>query len=99
MFVLASTYEPFGMTAIEAMACGTPVVVTDKGGLKYFLEDGKDAMIVNPFDTRKLAKTISTLLKDQRLYNGISQGGYHKAHSMFPWEMIANKTLEIIRQL
>jgi len=99
MFVLASTYEPFGMTAIEAMACGTPVVVTDKGGLKYFLEDGKDAMVVNPFDIRKLAKTIITLLKDPRLYNEISQGGYHKAHSMFPWEMIANKTLEIIKQL
>lgn len=99
VFVLPSTYEPFGMTAVEAMACGTPTVVTDKGGLKYFLEDGKDAMVVNPFDTRKLAKTIVTLLKDQRLYNEISQKGYHKARSMFTWEIIANKTLEIIRQL
>jgi len=99
VFVLASTYEPFGMTAIEAMACGTPAVVTDKGGLKYFLEDGKDAIIVNPFDTGKLGKTIVTLLKDQGLYNEISQKGYQKAHSMFTWEMIANKTLEIIRQL
>jgi len=99
VFVLSSTYEPFGMTAVEAMACGTPAVVTDKGGLKYFLENGKDAMIVNPFDTRKLAKTIVTLLKDQRLYSAISRTGYHKAHSMFTWEMIANKTLEIIRQL
>jgi len=99
VFVLASTYEPFGMTAIEAMACGTPAVITDKGGLKYFLEDGKDAMVVNPFDTHKLAKTVVTLLKDQRLHNEISQKGYHKAHSMFTWEIIANKTLEIIRQL
>ena len=99
VFVLASTYEPFGMTAIEAMACGTPTVVTDRGGLKYFLEDGKDTMIVNPYDTRRLAKTIVTLLKDRRLYNEISQNGYHKAHSIFTWEMISNKTLEIIRQL
>jgi len=99
LFVLASTYEPFGMTAVEAMACGTPVVVTDKGGLKYFLEDGKDAMLVNPFDTSTLAKKIVTLLRDERLYNTISQKGHHKAHSMFTWEMIANKTLEIIRQL
>jgi len=99
VFVLSSTYEPFGMTAIEAMACGTPTVVTDKGGLKYFLEDGKDAMIVNPFDTGKLAKTIVTLLRDQRLYSEISQKGYHKAYSLFTWEMIANRTLEIIRQL
>jgi mannosylfructose-phosphate synthase len=99
VFVLSSTYEPFGMTAIEAMACGTPTVVTDKGGLKYFLEDGKDAMIVNPFDTGKLAKTIVTLLKDRRLYDEISRKGYHKAYSLFTWEMIANKTLEIIRQL
>jgi len=99
VFVLSSTYEPFGMTAIEAMACGIPAVVTDKGGLQYFLEDGKDAMVVNPFDIHKLAKTVVTLLKDQRLYNEISQKGYHKAHSMFTWEMIANKTLEIIKQL
>jgi len=99
VFVLSSTYEPFGMTAIEAMACGTPSAVTDKGGLKYFLEDGKDAMIVDPFDTRKLAKAIVSLLEDQRLCSEISQKGYDKAHSMFTWEIIANKTLEIIRQL
>ncbi len=99
VMVMPSTYEPFGMVAIESMACGTPAVVTDRGGLRDFLVDGQDALIVDPLDIQALAEAILKLLKDKGLYDEISRKGYEKAHSMFTWEMIAKSTLNIIEQL
>ncbi len=99
VLTLPSTYEPFGMVAIEGMACGTPAVVTSRGGLKDFLVDGQDALIVDPLDTPALAKAILSLLKDKRLREEISRKGYEKALSMFTWERIAEQTLKIISQL
>ena len=84
------------MVAIEAMACGTPAVVTDRGGLRDFLVDGQDALIVDPIDTQALAEAILKLLKDQRLHDEIARKGYEKANSMFTWEHIAKSTLEVI---
>ncbi len=99
VFILPSTYEPFGMVAIESMACGTPAVVTGRGGLQGFLTDGEDALIVDPLDTRALATTILRLLKDKRLHEQISRKGHEKAHSLFTWERIAEQTLKITSQL
>ena len=84
------------MVAIESMACGTPAVITDRGGLRDFLVDGQDALIVDPLDTQALAGAILKLLKDKRLHEEISRKGYEKALSMFTWERIAENTLKII---
>jgi len=99
VFVLSSTYEPFGMVAIESMACATPTIVTAKGGLKCFLEDGKEALIVDPINTQALAQAILRLLKDKALSDRLSHRGYEKAHSMFTWAAIAQSTLKAIKQL
>jgi mannosylfructose-phosphate synthase len=99
VFVLPSTYEPFGMVAIESMACGTPAIVTTKGGLKSFLKDGQDALLVDPVDTRALAEAILRLLKDKALHNKLSANGYEKAYSVFTWPTIADRTLKIVKQL
>ncbi|MBA7701003.1 Mannosylfructose-phosphate synthase [subsurface metagenome] len=93
---MPSTYEPFGMVAIESMACGTPAVVTSHGGLKAFLVDGQDALVVDPLDTQALAEAILKLLKDKRLCEEISRRGREKALSMFTWERIAQNTLRVI---
>ena len=59
IFVLRSRYEPFGMTAIEAMACGTPTVVTVHGGLYRGISFGRHALFADPFDREDLGITIA----------------------------------------
>ena len=58
LFVLSSRYEPFGMTAIEAMASGTPTVVTVNGGLYRALTFGRHALFADPFDKEDLGITM-----------------------------------------
>lgn len=98
VMVMPSIYEPFGMVAIEAMACGTPAVVTEWAGLSDFLTDGQDALVVDPLNTKALAEAILQLLKDKPLYEEIARKGYEKAYSVFTWERIAESTLKIISQ-
>ena len=94
--ILPSTYEPLGMVAIEAMACGTPTVLTTEGGLKYLLQDGQDTLFVDPVDTQALAGAILNLLVDRNQHNNISRNGYNKVHSQFTWDMIAKRILKMI---
>jgi mannosylfructose-phosphate synthase len=99
IYVMPSVYEPFGMVAIEAMACGTPAVITDKSGLKFFLHDGKDALIVNPLDTSAMAKAIVSLAKDGEFRASIAEQGYKTAYADFTWENIVRKTLDTVKGL
>lgn len=94
LLVMPSTYEPFGMVAIESMACGTPAVVTSRGGLKAFLEDGKNALIVDPLNTEEMVQAIINLLKDKDLHDEIARNGYKLAHAKFTWKHIAESTLQ-----
>lgn len=96
VLVLPSTYEPFGMVAIEAMACGTPTVLSTKGGLKYLLQDRQEALFVDPVDTQALAEAILNLLGDRTRHDEISRNGCSKVHSRFTWDMIAKRILKTI---
>ncbi|OAM87794.1 glycosyltransferase [Termitidicoccus mucosus] len=95
VFVLSSRYEPFGMTAVEAMACGTPAVVTTQGGLYRALTYGRHALYADSFDREDLGITITKVLRDERLAARLSQMGAHKARSLFTWTGIAQQLLNL----
>lgn len=96
LFVLCSRYEPFGMTAIEAMASGTPTVVTIHGGLYQALSYGRHALYADPLDAADLGMTMAKVFKHPKLAARISLMGAHKARSLFTWSGVAQQLIAAV---
>lgn len=97
VFALPSRYEPFGMTAAEAMACGTPTVVTIHGGLEESLDFGRHALIADPERPREYAVVLSLPLRYRRIRERLSSEGASFARSEFGWDSVAARTLKVFR--
>lgn len=98
VFVLPSRYEPFGMTAIEAMACETPTVMTTRGGLFQTVTFGKHALYADPFDEADLGMTIYKALKHQRLKENIARNGSQRVRGLFTWSAIAQQLVAAVEE-
>ncbi len=96
VFCLPSRYEPFGMTAVEAMASGTPTVVTTHGGLYRTLEYGVNALFANTFDKTDFGITICKALNYPKLRMRMSENGAGIARSLFTWTGIAQQLIAIV---
>ncbi len=95
VFALPSRYEPFGMTAVEAMACGTPCVVTIHGGLEEMFDFGSHALFADPKRPREYAVMLSMPLRYPQLRERLSIAGGRFARRMFGWRSIARRTLSV----
>ena len=89
-------YEGFGLPPLEAMACGTPTIVSNVSSLPEVVGDA--ALLVNPRDTEEIAVAMHRLLTDDDLHAELSEKGLQRAHT-FSWEKAARRTLEVYRQV
>jgi len=97
VFALSSRYEPFGMTAVEAMACGTPTVVTTEGGLWEQVTWGLESLYANPFDPPAFGHAIASILSQPRIWGQLARFGSQKARSRFTWTGIAQQLLSVLQ--
>ena len=90
--VFPSTYEPFGIVALEAMLAGVPTVVSDVGGLDEIVTHGVDGMKSYAGNSNSIADSVTTLLYDHQLATNISKKARQKVKEQFNWEKIAQDT-------
>jgi mannosylfructose-phosphate synthase len=96
VFALSSRYEPFGMTAVEAMACGTPTVVTTEGGLWEQVIWGLEALYANPFDREAFGHAIVAVLAQRAVSDQLAKFGSQKARARFTWTGGAQQLLRAL---
>jgi len=99
VFALSSRYEPFGMTAVEAMACGTPTVITTEGGLWEQVTWGLEALYENPFEPEAFGHAIATILKRPRVAQQLAKFGTQKARSRFTWTGVGQQLLRLLQNV
>ncbi len=97
VFVLPSLYEGFGLPALEAMACGTPVVTSNVSSLPEVVGDAA-ILIGNPYSVEEIAQRIFDVLTHKELQKKMIQKGLKRA-AMFSWEKTARKTLALFEEL
>lgn len=90
--VFPSTYEPFGIVALEAMLSGTPVVVSDIGGLNEIVDHGINGMKSYAGNPNSLADSILTLLFDPKLCSDVVKNAQAKVKTDYNWQKIAQDT-------
>ena len=95
LFVYPSLYEGFGLPPLEAMACGTPVVVADTSSLPEVV--GEAGVIVNPLDVEGLAEAMRRVLGDEALQQEMKERGLRRAQG-FSWAETAQETVQVYRR-
>ena len=90
--VFPSTYEPFGIVALEAMLAGVPTVVSDVGGLDEIVTHGVDGMKSYAGNPNSIADSVTALLYDHQLATNVSKKAKQKVKDQFNWEKIAQDT-------
>lgn len=98
LFVLPSIFEPFGMTVLEAMACGKPVVASKFGGISNVISSGESGVLIDPSQFSEFADAMMRLLNDQQLAERIGREGNKIIQRHFGWEAIAEKHIALYEQ-
>ena len=96
--VVPSRYESFGMVALEAMACGTPVIASKVGGLAFTVQDGQTGFLVPDRDPELLAAKIRSLLDDDGLRRRLGRQAAQWA-GRFGWPAVADQILSVYDQV
>ena len=90
VFITTPWYEPFGITPLESMACGTPVIGSNVGGIKFSVADGETGYLVPPNQPDAIADRLLHLYAHPTLLKTLSRQAIHRANDHFTWQSVAD---------
>jgi sucrose-phosphate synthase len=99
VFVNPALTEPFGLTLIEAAACGLPIIATEDGGPRDIVALCKNGVLIDPLDAAALGETILDALNNRRRWNQWVKNGLHGVNEYFTWESHVNSYLRIVKRV
>jgi glycosyltransferase involved in cell wall biosynthesis len=99
VFISTPWYEPFGITPLEAMACGTPVIGSHVGGIKYSVVDRHTGFLVPPHEPDALANRIIELLNNPALQQTMSRNAIKHVRNNFTWNKVASQIHQVYNSI
>jgi D-inositol-3-phosphate glycosyltransferase len=93
-----SRYESFGLVAVEALACGAPVVASRAGGLRFTIDEGLSGLLVKPQSPRALADGLTTILANDQLRSAMARAA-RPSVERYDWSAIAADVMHVYRRL
>jgi D-inositol-3-phosphate glycosyltransferase len=99
VLVVPSYYEPFGLVALEGMACKTPIVASRIGGLATIIQEGVNGLLFEPRNPLDLKKNVLKIFKLKGLAEKLRENAYNKIKQDFSWKEISSKIEKIYNSL
>ncbi|HSL11805.1 MAG TPA: glycosyltransferase [Actinomycetota bacterium] len=99
VFVTTPWYEPFGITPLEAMACGTPVIGSNVGGIKFTVRDGETGYLVPAHDPQAVADRLHAILHDPRVRAVFRSQAVRRVHDLFTWRHVTAQIAALYERL
>lgn len=96
---ISSLQEGFGIVALEALACQTPVVTTDIVGVAQDLKQIKGGIVIPPRDTHKLADAITQILSDAQMQKEMGQRGRKLVQEKYTWKGVASSMEKVYKEI
>lgn len=99
VFVTPPYYEPFGMTTLEAMRCGVPIICSNVGGLSYLIQNRKTGLFFPPGDKQILANKIEDLFTKKKLRNKLIKNTEEMVKENYSWKKVSSEIAKLYQEL
>jgi glycosyltransferase involved in cell wall biosynthesis len=99
VFVTMPWYEPFGITPVEAMACGVPVIGARVGGVQYSVEDGRTGFLVEARNADALARRLAHVFSDPSIPRLLGKRARRRAFERFTWQRVARSLADLYAEV
>lgn len=99
VFVNPALTEPFGLTLIEASACGLPIVATEDGGPRDIIKNCSNGYLIDPLDKAEIAETLMHVLTEGKKWGRLSQNGIEGVREHYSWPAHVDRYMGILRPI